>query len=428
MKQRKRCDIKEEDTWDLTPIYLNETDFLQDYDNFLEEMQEINDYKNHLLDNSQTLLNFLVLSDKLERKLYRLYYYAHLNFDVDTTNARSKELLGMVDNLMVKYGEAMAFVDPELLKGNFSLIEKFLQEEPGLEKYRFNLENLYRYKKHTLTEKEEKIMNTLSVSLDSAETIYESLTDSDLTFGSIVVDSKKEEFTESNYSKFIESPDRKVRQKAFQLLFKTYAKYKNTLADTFRLNIESVSKISQLKHYNSSIEASLYHDNIDLTVYNNLISTVNNHLDILYKYYDLKKEVLGVEKLHLYDIYTNMVSDIDKNYTFDEAKNTVLEALSILGTDYQANLKKAFANRYIDIYNNKGKRGGAYSSGFYDTNPYILLNFEGKYNDVTTLAHELGHSMHTLYSCQNNPYNTSSYKIFVAEVASTVNELLLIKY
>ncbi len=428
MKQRKRCEIKEEDTWDLTPIYLNETDFLQDYDNFLEEMQEINDYKNHLLDNSQTLLNFLVLSDKLERKLYRLYYYAHLNFDVDTTNARSKELLGMVDNLMVKYGEAMAFVDPELLKGNFSLIEKFLQEEPGLEKYRFNLENLYRYKKHTLTEKEEKIMNTLSVSLDSAETIYESLTDSDLTFGSIVVDSQKEEFTESNYSKFIESPDRKVRQKAFQLLFKTYAKYKNTLADTFRLNIESVSKISQLKHYNSSIEASLYHDNIDLTVYNNLISTVNNHLDILYKYYDLKKEVLGVEKLHLYDIYANMVSDIDKNYTFDEAKNIVLEALSILGTDYQANLKKAFANRYIDIYNNKGKRGGAYSSGFYDTNPYILLNFEGKYNDVTTLAHELGHSMHTLYSCQNNPYNTSSYKIFVAEVASTVNELLLIKY
>ena len=428
MKQRKRCEIKEEDTWDLTPIYLNETDFLQDYDNFLEEMQEINDYKNHLLDNSQALLNFLTLSDKLERKLYRLYYYAHLNFDVDTTNARSKELLGMVDNLMVKYGEAMAFVDPELLKGNSSLIEKFLQEEPGLEKYRFNLENLYRYKKHTLTEKEEKIMNTLSVSLDSAETIYESLTDSDLTFGSIVVDSKKEEFTESNYSKFIESPDRKVRQKAFQLLFKTYAKYKNTLADTFRLNIESVSKISQLKHYNSSIEASLYHDNIDLTVYNNLISTVNNHLDILYKYYDLKKEVLGVEKLHLYDIYANMVSDIDKNYTFDEAKNIVLEALSILGTDYQVNLKKAFDNRYIDIYNNKGKRGGAYSSGFYDTNPYILLNFEGKYNDVTTLAHELGHSMHTLYSCQNNPYNTSSYKIFVAEVASTVNELLLIKY
>ena len=145
MKQRKRCEIKEEDTWDLTPIYLNETDFLQVYDNFLEDMLDINDYKIHFLDNSQTLINFLTLSDKLERKLYRLYYYAHLNFDVDTTNARSKELLGMVDNLMVKYGEAMAFVDPELLKGNFSLIEKFLQEEPGLEKYRFNLENLYRY-------------------------------------------------------------------------------------------------------------------------------------------------------------------------------------------------------------------------------------------------------------------------------------------
>ena len=272
------------------------------------------------------------------------------------------------------------------------------------------------------------MLSTLGEALGASEKIYESLTDSDMTFGNILVNGKKIEFTESNYSTFIESSDRNIRKKAFNILYKTYQKYIHTITDTFRFNIETNSKIAKLKHYNSSIEASLYHDNISLDVYNNLVKTVNDNLDVLYDYYDLKKEVLGFDNLHLYDIYAGMVKEVDKKYTFDEARELVLEGLSILGSDYQEKLKKAFNERFIDIYNNKGKRGGAYSSGFYDTNPYILLNFEGNYNDVTTLAHELGHSMHTMYSCLNNPYNTSSYKIFVAEVASTVNELLLLKH
>ncbi len=428
MKQRKRCEIDIKDTWDLTPIYKDKETFLKDYQNFQKEMQEILKFKGHLLDSSKTLLEYVELADKLERKLYRLYYYAHLNFDVDTTNSDSRELMGMVDIVMTKFNELVSFVDPELLKGNLEIVQEFIKTEPKLAKYQFNFFKLYRYQKHTLNENEEKILSSLGVALGSASTIYESLTDSDLTFGTIKLDGKMVEFTESNYSNFIENPNREIRKKAFNLLFKTYAKFHNTLSDTFRLSIESTSKISKLKHYNSSIEASLYHDNIDLSVYNNLIETVNKNLNVLYDYYDLKKEVLGLSQLHLYDIYANMVTEVDHEYTFKEAKELVLDALSILGSDYQDKLKMAFDNRFIDIYNNKGKRGGAYSSGFYDTNPYILLNFEGKYGDVTTLAHELGHSMHTMYSCLNNPYNTSSYQIFVAEVASTVNELLLIKY
>ena len=303
-----------------------------------------------------------------------------------------------------------------------------MKEEPKLKKYKFNLEKLYRYKDHTLSESEEKILSSLGNVLSSSENIYESLTDSDLTFGSIVIDGIKHEFTESNYSTFIESPDRNIRRKAFNMLFKTYKKYSHTIADTFRYNVESNSKIAKIKKYNSAIEASLFHDNINLSVYNNLIKTVRENLDCLYDYYDLKREVLDLNELHLYDIYANMVNEVDKNYSFLEAKKIVLDGLSILGNDYNKKLNMAFDKRFIDIYNNKGKRGGAYSSGFYDTYPYILLNFEGKYNDVTTLAHELGHSMHTLYSCEANPYNTSSYQIFVAEVASTVNELILIKY
>ena len=428
MKQKKRSEIKEEDTWDLSVLYKNTEAFKEEYKKLKEDIKEIEKYKGKLLESADTLLNFLKLEDTLERRLYKLYYYAHLNFDVDTTNAKSLELTAEISQLITIYSTLTSFVDPELLKAEYAKILNFYNEKPELLTYRFNLENLYRYKKHTLKENEEKILSTLSEALNASDEIYESLTDSDLTFGNIVVDGKRIEFTESNYSTFIESNDRKVRQKAFNILFKNYQKYIHTIANTFRFHVETASKLAKLKHYESSLAASLFQENIDIKVYENLIKTVRKNLSTLYDYYNLKKEVLGLDKLHLYDIYANMVSDIDVKYTFDEAKNIVLDALGILGTDYQKKLTKAFNNRFIDIYNNKGKRSGAYSSGFYDTPPYILLNYEGGYSDLTTLAHELGHSMHTMYSCENNPYNTSSYHIFVAEVASTVNELLLLKY
>ncbi len=428
MKQKKRSEINEKDTWDLSVLYKNTEAFKEEYKKLKEDIKEIEKYKGKLLESADTLLNFLKLEDTLERRLYKLYYYAHLNFDVDTTNAKSLELTAEISQLITIYSTLTSFVDPELLKAEYAKILNFYNEKPELLTYRFNLENLYRYKKHTLKENEEKILSTLSEALNASDEIYESLTDSDLTFGNIVVDGKRIEFTESNYSTFIESNDRKVRQKAFNILFKNYQKYIHTIANTFRFHVETASKLAKLKHYESSLAASLFQENIDIKVYENLIKTVRENLSTLYDYYNLKKEVLGLDKLHLYDIYANMVSDIDVKYTFDEAKNIVLDALGILGTDYQKKLTKAFNNRFIDIYNNKGKRSGAYSSGFYDTPPYILLNYEGGYSDLTTLAHELGHSMHTMYSCENNPYNTSSYQIFVAEVASTVNELLLLKY
>ena len=428
MKQKKRSEINEKDTWDLSVLYKNTEAFKEEYKKLKDDIKEIEKYKGKLLESADTLLNFLKLEDTLERRLYKLYYYAHLNFDVDTTNAKSLELTAEISQLITIYSTLTSFVDPELLKAEYAKILNFYNEKPELLTYRFNLENLYRYKKHTLKENEEKILSTLSEALNASDEIYESLTDSDLTFGNIVVDGKRVEFTESNYSTFIESNDRKVRQKAFNILFKNYQKYIHTIANTFRFHVETASKLAKLKHYESSLAASLFQENIDIKVYENLIKTVRENLSTLYDYYNLKKEVLGLDKLHLYDIYANMVSDIDVKYTFDEAKNIVLDALGILGTDYQKKLTKAFNNRFIDIYNNKGKRSGAYSSGFYDTPPYILLNYEGGYSDLTTLAHELGHSMHTMYSCENNSYNTSSYQIFVAEVASTVNELLLLKY
>ena len=427
-KQKERKDIKLEDTWDLTYIFKSDEEFYNELKNVESNISIITKYQDHILDNSNNLLSFLKQSDNDERKLYKLYYYAHLKLDQDTTNTTYQEMEGKVTNLVQQYSILTSFVMPELMKGDYNQVLGFIKENKDLEVYRFNLENIYRYQKHSLNHDEEKILSHLSKSLEVSEKTFESLTDADITFPDIIIDNKHLELTESNYSTYLDDPNREIREKAFNNLLGTYGNYKNTLASTFSGNVELLTSMAKIKKFDSSLEASLYPDNIDVSVYNNLIDTINKHMDVVYKYFDLKKVCLGVSELHLYDIYRTMVADYNKEYTFDEAKETVLDALSILGEDYIKNLNKAFDERWIDKYNNKGKRGGAYSSGFYDTKPYVLLNFEGKYNDVTTLAHELGHSMHTYYSCSNQPYNLSSYNIFVAEVASTVNELILVRY
>ena len=427
-KQKVRSDIKEEYTWDLSLIYKEEKDFYHDLDVLKDELDSIKKYEGHILDSASSLLDFLKESDNLERKLYKLYYYAHLKLDEDTANTTSQKKEGLVTNLIQEYSVLTSFVMPELMKGDYNKVLEYINELDELKVYKFNLENIYRYQKHSLNEIEEVIISRLSKTIDNASNVFESLTDADITFPNILVDGKEIELTESNYNTFIRSNNRDVRKQAFEGLLGTYEKYKNTLAATFQGNVDALTSMAKIKKFNSSIEASLFGDNLDVSIYNNLIKTINNHLDVSYKYFDLKKEVLGLSELHLYDTYTPMVKDYEKKFSFNEAKEIVFKALSVLGEDYLNNLSKAFFERWIDIYNNKGKRTGAYSSGFYDTKPYLLLNYEGRYEDVTTLIHELGHSMHTYYSCQNNPYHLSSYNIFVAEVASTVNELLLVHY
>ncbi len=394
-KQKERKDINVNDTWDLTLIFKTDGDFYKELDKVTKEINDITKYQDHILDNSNSLLAFLKQSDDDERKLYKLYYYAHLKLDQDTANTTYQEMEGKISNLIQKYSILTSFVMPELMRGDYHKVLEYINENKDLQVYRFNLENIYRYQSHSLNHDEEKLLSTLSKSLDTAEKTFESLTDADITFPDIVVDGKTYPLNESNYSVYMDNPNREIRKNAFNNLLGTYGNYKNTLASTFSGNVELLTSMAKIKKFDSSLEASLYPDNIDISVYNNLIDTINKHLDVLYKYYDLKKESLNLSELHLYDIYRTMVSDYDKSYTFDEAKEIVMDALSIMGEDYINNLSKAFSERWIDKYNNKGKRGGAYSSGFYDTKPYVLLNFEGKYNDVTTLAHELGHSMHT---------------------------------
>ena len=425
-KQKLRSEIDSNYMWDLTTIYKTDDDWNNDFELVSTRINDIKKYEGILLKNAKTLLEYCKTSDSIDRAIYKLYYYAHLKHDQDTTVTYYQELVQKITNLLQEYSKLTSYVEPELLKGNYSTVEKYMNKLDELKKYRFNFESLYRYKKHILTKEQELMLTILSKGFNSDDT-YEKLTDSDISFGNIKVDGKEVELTESNYSTYIISKDRLVRKQAFDRLLTTYSNYKNTISSTFKGNIDSLVSLAKVRNYVSSLEASLFEDNVDIKVYNNLIETVNNNLDKIYKYYDIKKKDLALDELHMYDIYCNTIN-LDKKYTFEEAKKIVINALSVLGENYIENLNKAFDEKWIDVYNNKGKRTGAYSSGFYDTNLFVLLNFEGKFNDVSTLAHELGHSMHTYYSINNNPYNISSYKIFVAEVASTVNELLLAKY
>ena len=429
MKQLSRKEIDEKYKWDLTPIFSSDEDWEKEYDLVTKELSKVEDFKGKITSSQEIFKNFLEFDEKLERRVYKLYYYAHLNFDSDTTDNKYQILKGKIDELLQKYSVATSFIQPEILKADYEIIKNYIDSDPELNKYHYTFENMFRVKGHELSDEQEKILASLSNVLSSPEDIYESLTDSDLKFGMIKDENGNDvEFTESNWSIFCRSKDRDVRKNAFNRLFTVYSDYKNTIANTYTKNVDYLVNMAKLHNFNTSIEASLFNDAIDVSVYNNLIDTINKRIKSNHDYYDVKKKVLGVDELHLYDVYTSLVDEYEKKYTFEEAKELVLEALAPMGDDYANILKKAFNERWIDVCNNKGKRGGAYSSGFYDTNPYVLLNFEGNFEDVSTLAHELGHSMHTYLSCHNQEYVNSNYKIFVAEVASTVNELLLRLY
>ena len=428
-EEKIRSEIEDKYKWDLTPIYKTEDEWKKDYEEVKNEIEKVKDLKNTFLKDGKELYKFLVYDEGVSRKLEKLYYYAHLNYDSNTLDEKYKVMNNMVTDLFSRYDELSSYVTPEILKLDKEKLDSFYKDEAKLKDYKFNIDDIYRFKKHTLSEDQEKILSNLSKCLSNPEETYEALTDSDFDYDYITdEDGKEVKFNESNYSIFIKSKDRNVRKKAFEMLHEKYASYKRTITSTYKGEVETNVVTAKIRNYDSAIKASLYQDNIDESVYNNLIKVVNNNLDVLYKYYDVKKNILNLDELHMYDTYVNIIKESNKKYSFDEAKEIVINALSVLGDEYNSILNKAFEEKWIDIYHSKGKRSGAYSSGNYDVNPYVLLNYEGTLNDVSTLAHELGHSMHTYFSCHNNPYQYSSYRIFVAEVASTVNELLLANY
>lgn len=429
MKEKLRSEIEEKYKWDLTKIYENDEEWEKDYKEVSSNLKDIEKYKGKILESANTLFEMVTTYFNVARKVEKVYIYAHLNYDAETGNTKYQNYDGMVKNLYRDFGVISSYIEPELLESDYSKIEEYYKEVPALLDYKNFFIEIFRYKDHVLSEKEETIISKLSNVLSNSEDTYEKLTDTDLSLGEI----KDEEgnivkLNDSNYGKYISSKDRRVRFDAFTNMYKGYSSVKNTIASTMYGAVNSNVVIANLKNYDSAIKASLYADNVTTDIYDNLIKTVNNNLDTLFKYYSLRKDVLGLTELHLYDLYANLIESAEKKYTFEEAKDIVLNALKPLGENYVKDATKAFTERWVDVYPNETKRSGAYSGGCYDTYPYMLLNYQGRLNDVSTLAHELGHSMHSYYSRKNNSYQDADYKIFVAEVASTVNELLLCKY
>lgn len=425
----ERKDVKSSDKWNIESVYESLDLYNNDYNKVKDNIDKLKNMQDTFLNNSKAFKELLLLDSKTSRLMGKLYTYANRKYDEDTGNATYQEMYGKISNLYQAYSEAISFVVPMILEQDKNTIIGYLDKEKELLEFRHQILDILRYKEHTLSKEEEHIITSFSKVLDSSSETANFLMDTDMKFGTIEdEDGKVVELTSSNYSTYLSSKNRDVRKNAFINYHKVYGNFKNTLTSTLASTCEALSVSSKLKKYNSSIEASLFSDYIPTKLYDNLIKVVHNNLPSLYKYFDAKKKILGLEEFHLYDGYVSTVKELDKKYSFDEGEHLVKEALSILGDEYSRELDKAFKEGYIDKYPNLNKRSGAYSSGSYDTKPFVLLNYVGEYNDVSTLAHELGHSMHTYFSNHYNSYETAGYPIFLAEIASTVNELLLSYY
>ncbi len=429
IREKTRNEISSSSQWDLTKIYINNDLWYKEYQEVELKAKNFNKFKGTVLNDPDTLLQVLNEYINISKSLSKLYVYSYMKSDEDTSNTYYQELKGKVDNLNKKISESTSFLIPELLAKDYSFVINFINQQPKLKVYQRMLEEIYRLKPYTLSDKDEKLLSSMSNILDNPSKTASLIRNSDLKFDSIVdEDGNLVELSNSNYNKYIESNNRQVRKAAFESLYKGYKGVKNTIASTLAGQIEANNTIARLRGYKSARHMSLFQNQIDENIYDNLVKVVNDNLSVLHKYYNLRKKYLGLEKLTLYDVHVPLIATQQKEYSFDEARKIVIDALKILGDDYIENIEKAFNENWIDIYPNAFKRSGAYSWGTYDTPSYILLNYQNRLSDISTLFHELGHSMHSYYSRKHNEYQDSQYKIFVAEVASITNELLFYDY
>lgn len=428
-KARKREEIEARYKWKLEDIYSREEDWERDFEQLKLQSQEIESHRDTLGDSAQELLTTLRLLETIDRRMEALYVYAKMRKDEDNTNSHYQTLFDRAQGIMVQVQSATSFVVPEIIAIPEERLREFIAQESELELYQKFFDELLRQKEHILTPAEEKIL-AMSADLSIApRNIFTMFNNADIKFPVIKDENGEEiELTKGRYGRLMESSDRRVRLEAFTGLYDSYTKMRNTLASTVSSSVKSDIFYARARKYDSALQASLDGDKISLQVYDNLIKSVHNNLDYMYRYMKLRQKMLGLDELHMYDIYTPLVPEFKMEVGYEEAKNNILQALTPLGDQYLAELKNGLESGWIDVYENQGKTSGAYSWGSYDSHPYVLLNYDNKLDDVFTLAHEMGHSMHSYYSNKVQPYIYSQYTIFVAEVASTVNESLLIDY
>lgn len=424
-----RDEVSTENTWRLEDIFAVDEQWEKEFNEVKGLIPSVQEYQGKLGESADQLYSALQLQDKLLERLGQLYTYAHMRYDQDTTNSFYQGLDDRIKNLYSQAASALAFIVPEILAVDEEKIKGFLNEKEELKLYEHALEEINLQRPHVLSAEEEALLAQASEVMSSPSNTFGMLNNADLEFPSIKDENGEEvEITHGRYIRFLESEDRRVREDAFKAVYKTYGSFKNTFSSTLNGNIKKDNFNARIRKYDSARHAALAANNIPESVYENLVNTVNDNLHLLHRYVKLRRKVLGLDKLHMYDLYTPLVKDVKMEIPYADAKEYVLKGLAPLGDEYNNILVEGFENRWVDVYENKGKRSGAYSSGAYGTNPYILMNWQDNVNNLFTLAHEFGHSVHSYYTRKTQPYPYGNYSIFVAEVASTCNEALLNDY
>ena len=425
----KREEVKVEDTWDLTDMYESNEAWEEELNKIEALITEIAGMEGTCLDTAKNLLTVLEKDAACAQKIELAYSYAERLFDQDQKNTKHQSMSAKIMSVYAKYAASTAFISPEIIAASSELLEKYFKEVPELELYRKQIDEIIRMKPHRLSAEMEKLVALTAEMSQGPSDTYSIFNNADLTFPETEDENgEKVRLTHGRFISLLESSDKTVRKNAFEKYYATYEQFLNTLANIYNNQVKQQIFHATARKYNSTLEAAVDENNVSPDVYKNLVATINENLDKMHHYVKLRKKCLGVDELHMYDIYTPMIPDMAKEIPFEEAKETVLKALAPLGEEYVAKVKEGFENRWIDVYENQGKRSGAYSAGSYGAHPYVLLNYNGTLDDMFTIAHEMGHAMHSYYSNENQPYIYSQYKIFVAEVASTCNEILLMEY
>lgn len=424
-----REEVDEKDTWDLTPLYKDASQWEEEVLLLSEKSQELGAFHGRTGESAKTLLEIMKRCDEISLLISRVYNYAERLSDQDVSNAAHRAMSARAMSAYAGASAALSFVTPEIIEIDEDKLEAFYEGNEELKLYRNHIGELRRVREHVLSKEAEAIIARSTEMRETAQDTYSSLTNADMTYPEVVDENgEKVRITQGRFVRLLESEDRRVRKETFELFFAEHKKFVNTFASLYAGQVKQLSFESALRNYPSNLEAAVDGNHVPSYVYHNLVETVDQNLDKLHRYVSLRKKLLGVDELHMYDIYVPMIAGVARKYTYEQAKELSLEALKPLGEEYLDVVREAYENRWIDVYENKGKRGGAYSATVYGVHPYMLLNFNGALDEVFTLVHEMGHSMHSYYSNAAQPFVYSDYTIFVAEVASTCNEILLLDY
>ena len=421
----QRNEINEKDTWDLSTIFETDQKWEEELALLTEDTKEASSLEGHLLDSAESLLNITECYLDLSRRLEKLYVYAHMKNDQDTRVAKYQEYYAKAMTLYSQLDQVFSFYEPEFMAISEEQYQNFLAEEPKLQPYKHFFDKLLQNKEHVLSQREEELLAGAGEIFGAASETFAILDNADIVFPFVKdEDGNEVQLSHGVYMRLVESKNREVRRGAYEALYSTYEQYQHTYAKTLQTNVKVQNYRAKVRNYKSAREAALAANFVPESVYDNLVSAVRKHLPLLHRYLSLRSKILGIQDLKMYDVYTPL-SSVDYSFTYEKALQKAADALAVLGEDYLSRVKRAFSERWIDVYENQGKRSGAYSGGSYDTNTFMLLNWQDNLDNLFTLVHETGHSMHSSYTRETQPYVYGDYSIFLAEIASTTNENIL---